>query len=58
MSRGEWRQVVFAADVGEDDVCPGCGGDYSECPCPGPTMDDHEYEERAGVLYARPAPQQ
>jgi hypothetical protein len=51
-----WRRVIFAADVDEDDdVCPGCGGDYGVCDCPGPTMDDYEYEVRRGVLYGRPA---
>lgn len=57
-----WKQVVFATDVDPDtDECPGCGGGYTDCPCPGPTMDDHEYQTvadaRGGeVLMARPAP--
>ena len=35
-----WKRVVMSAEVGEDDICPECGGDYSECPCPGPTQED------------------
>lgn len=60
----EWKQVSFAADcLGGDDDEPGdecsiCGLEYSnECACPGPTQDDYEYEERDGVLYARPVVQ-
>jgi hypothetical protein len=50
-----WRPVVFAAEVDPDtDECPCCGGDYADCPCPGPTMDGYEYEEHDGILYARP----
>ena len=55
-----WKQVVFATDVDPDtDECPGCGADYTECGCPGPTMDDHEYRTVADgrgneVLMARP----
>ena len=53
-----WRRVVFADDL---DDCPMCGEPfchecdrhYANCHCPGPTMDDHEYELRDGVLYAR-----
>jgi hypothetical protein len=52
-SPGEWKVVVFAADCDEDGNCPACGIDYSDCDCPGPTMDDHEYKEINGVLYAR-----
>jgi hypothetical protein len=56
----EWQRVVFAADCldpygdGEILVCPHCGIDYAECPCPGPHQDDeYEYDERDGELYAR-----
>ena len=48
-----WIKVVWSAEVGEDDICPQCGGDYTECPCPGPTMDGWEYEVRDGELWAR-----
>lgn len=50
-----WIKVVYAAEVGSDDACPQCGGDYSDCPCPGPTMDDeYDYQQDAdGVLWAR-----
>lgn len=57
-----WRRVSFAAEcpVGLDgeplDICSICGGTYSECPCPGPTMDGVEYMERDGVLYGREVP--
>lgn len=56
----EWVRVVYAAECAATDdddevlVCPHCGVDYAECPCPGPHQDDEfEYEERDGVLYAR-----
>jgi len=49
-----WVRVVFSADCDEDGNCPVCGTDYTECECPGPTMDDeYEYREVRGVLYAR-----
>lgn len=57
-----FKRVSFAADCGggdEDelgDVCSICGQDYTECECPGPTMDEMEYREFGGVLYARPQP--
>lgn len=54
-NRDGWLRVVFGAEVDDDGVCPECGGEYAECPCPGPTMDDHEYKtDAAGVLVARP----
>lgn len=50
-----WRKVIFSSDVDpETDECPGCGGDYAECGCPGPTLDGWEYEEIDGELHARP----
>lgn len=51
-----WRKVVFAADCDEYGNCPGCGIDYAECECPGPTQDDfYEYREcDHGELWARP----
>lgn len=48
-----WVRVVFSGDCDEDGNCPVCGEDYGDCPCPGPTQDEMEYEERDGVLYAR-----
>lgn len=43
--------MVFYADVNDDDgVCPQCGGLYENCPCPGPTMDGYEYEQRGDQL--------
>jgi len=50
----QWRKVVYAADCDEDGNCPVCGIDYSECDCPGPTMDEMEYRWIDGELYARP----
>jgi hypothetical protein len=49
-----WQKVVFSADCDEYGDCPICCIDYSECPCPGPTMEE-EYEYRVinGELYAR-----
>jgi hypothetical protein len=58
----EWIKVVFAADCIYEEwdeerdcpTCPECGGDYSECPCPGPMMEDeYDYKEINGVLFAR-----
>ena len=56
-----WRRVVFAADCidryGDREVliCPYCGIDYADCPCPGPHQDDQfEYETRDDGLWARP----
>lgn len=50
---GEWRRVVFSSDCNDDGDCPICGIDYGECPCPGPTQDGYEYEERQDGLWAR-----
>lgn len=55
---GTWRKVVYAADCeGDPDdvlICPHCGIDYAECPCPGPHQDDeYDYEQRVDGLYAR-----
>lgn len=52
-STNKWMAVIFAADCDEDGNCPACGIDYGECPCPGPTMDNHEYKEINGILFAR-----
>jgi hypothetical protein len=52
--RPPWRQVVFAADCDEDGNCPLCGIDYADCSCPGPTMDEYDYKEKGGQLFARP----
>lgn len=48
-----WRRVVFSADCDEDGNCPVCGIDFAECDCPGPTMENYEYKEINGVMYAR-----
>lgn len=50
---GRWKKVVYAADCDEDGNCPNCAIDFAECPCPGPTQDEYEYEERRGILFAR-----
>ena len=54
-----WKKVVYSVEVDPfGDTCPECGGDYTECPCPGPTMEgmDYKYFDVQGmqVLYARP----
>jgi len=49
----EWLPVVFAAECTEDGDCPRCEGDYTECPCPGPTEDEVEYDIRDKTLYGR-----
>jgi hypothetical protein len=54
-SPSDWLRVSFAADTDEDGNCALCGMDYTDCPCPGPTMDEL-YEYRlgpGGVLQAR-----
>jgi hypothetical protein len=48
-----WKKVSYAADCNADGDCSLCGEEYSECPCPGPTMDNWEYEWRDGELWAR-----
>ncbi len=49
-----WVPVVFAADCDEDGSCPCCGGDFGDCGCPGPTMEDeYEYTFVDGVMYAK-----
>lgn len=53
MVPGPWKRVVFAHAVGPFDECPQCGEDYTECPCPGPTMDGWEYRWHEGYLQAR-----
>jgi len=57
-----WKKVVFAADCIYEEwdedrdcpQCPQCFQDYSDCPCPGPMMEDeYDYKEVDGVLYAK-----
>ena len=53
-SHGAWQRVVFAAECEPDGICPVCGVDYADCPCPGPTMEEeYDYREVNGVLWAR-----
>lgn len=55
-----WVKVVHAFECDEYGNCPRCGTDYSECPCPGPTMDGWEYRwvrkkgQQHATLWARP----
>jgi DNA (cytosine-5)-methyltransferase 1 len=55
-----WKQVVYASDCGGDMdrsnlVCARCTGEYGDCGCPGPTMDDElDYQIRDGIEWARP----
>ena len=57
-----WKLVSFAGDCagGDEETgelgyeCSVCGGDYTECPCPGPTQEeDFEYKLDDGILFAR-----
>jgi len=51
-----WKPVAFSGDCNKDGECSICGEDYSECACPGPTMDEYEYLENGqGTLFARPS---
>lgn len=43
-----WQRVIYLSDLWtrtewDDALCPACGDEYSECPCPGP-MQDEEFE--------------
>ena len=58
----KWVKVVFASDCiyeewdteKECPICPECKSEYSQCDCPGPTMEDeYEYKEINEILYAR-----
>lgn len=52
--KSRWQKVIFSADCNDDGFCPVCGDiDFGDCPCPGPTQDGYEYEERLDGLYAR-----
>ena len=48
-----FQKVVFSSECDEDGLCPECGEDYVECPCPGPTEDNVEFREYNGVLYGK-----
>lgn len=49
-----WKPVVFSHEVYDDGECPECHGQYEECDCPGPTMnDEYEYAEINGKLFAK-----
>jgi hypothetical protein len=45
-----WHRVVFACELDDDGNCPECDGDYTECPCPGPTEDEVTYRVKDGIL--------
>ena len=49
-----WKRVIFGMDFDENGYCPECDAAFSECECPGPTMDGYEYQEVEGILYGRP----
>ena len=61
----DWKKVCFAMDVCEwdsetnelTDYCNICGLNYCDSPCPGPTEDGWEYEERATGMWARKIPE-
>lgn len=49
-----WRRVSYAGDIpAGTDECQVCGGDYADCPCPGPTQDEFDYQDFHGVMFAR-----
>jgi len=57
--RREWIRVIHANECEdiygdkEELLCPRCGIDYAECPCPGPTEEGLEYREENGELWCR-----
>ena len=58
MEMDNWKVVVFSADcppcsLCEEPVCVVCEVHYADCDCPGPTMDEYEYDIRDGTLMAR-----
>jgi len=66
MDATQWIKVVFSdeclcscgdecchGECGDVLICAGCGGDYAECECVGPTQDGYEYEIINGELYAK-----
>ena len=63
VARKEWSKVIFADECkfeewdedGEFAICPECLSEYSECPCPGPTMDEYEYKQIGNFLFAKPS---
>jgi hypothetical protein len=50
-----WEEVSFASDcIGDDgDICSLCGGEYTECDCPGPTQDGYRYIVLWDMVYAK-----
>jgi hypothetical protein len=53
-----WVPVVCAdecdpCEMCGEPVCPACHDHYADCECPGPTMDEYEYCEFDGVLFAK-----
>jgi hypothetical protein len=40
MNNKTWLTVIFANECDDEGNCPVCFTDYTDCPCPGPTMDD------------------
>lgn len=55
--KNKWILVVCIGDCTENEdgdfICPQCGYEFGDCPCPGPTMDEYEYKEEGGKLWAR-----
>ncbi len=54
----KWIKVVFASDCSPcedcgEPVCEQCQEHYADCDCPGPTMDEYEYKEAKGIMYAK-----
>jgi|DEB0MinimDraft_3_1074331.scaffolds.fasta_scaffold26803_3 hypothetical protein len=66
IEKTDWMKVCFAVDVCErdsdtnelTDYCTICGLNYCDSPCPGPTEDGWEYEERSTGMWARKIPEE
>ena len=48
-----WKRVIYAGDCDEDGLCAGCGYDFADCGCPGPTVEECQYGEFQEELWAR-----
>lgn len=47
-----WKLVSWSMDCGPERECSVCDEEYGVCPCPGPMMEEYEYESRGDELYA------
>lgn len=60
--KDKWVRVIFIMDCTyeiwdtehEHPNCPVCKSSYTDCPCPGPSMEtEYDYKEIKGILYAK-----